>query len=378
MLLSHHARIPYASDGFWYFKIDPAEISPTVAQCIMLNPSFTMAILLIFSGFLVPASYNRRGFWEFVREKFIRLGIPLVLGGMVMLPLLQYYSFHQHWGYTGYTSFWQYYREAWLGLGTMPEGWNGPGWPDRNLAHLWYIEHLLAYALIYALWRVLFAPQRKTQRYLDSRPPGHRATFLFAVGISLATFAVRIYCPYDKVYALFGVLQIDMSHFPQWLPFFFVGLAAYRYNWLQTFPKETGYFWLRVAAALVALNFLIRFTPAAPLLLSQEAHSAGLTVENFTKCVWESFFCTGAAVGLITLFREKMNWTTTLLGVLAVNAYAVHVFHPPMIVGWQYALEHLSIGSFVKYVLATLLGIITCFAVSHYFIRRLPYAKRVL
>ncbi len=374
-VLSHHAGNPYASNSFWYYQT--SEISSTVAQCIMLNPSFTMAILLVFSGYLVPPSFDRRPFGIYVREKFIRLGIPLVLGGMIMLPLLQYYSFHMNWGYTGYDSFWQYYWEAWMGFGTKPEGWNGPGWPDRNLAHLWYIEHLLVYALGYGIWRKYFCKPGQSVR-TPSPPPGNRAIFLFAVFISLSTFAVRIFCPYDRVYALFGVLQIDMSHFPQWLPFFFVGLAAYRYDWLTQLPTSTGRIWLRVAIALVLLNFAIRFTPASWLLLSIEAHSAGFTLPNFAKCVWESFFCVGAAVGMITLFREKLNWSTKAMTLLAASAYAVHVFHPPMIVAWQYALGHVAIPTFFKYVIATLAGIVTCFAFAHYIIRRLPYAKRVL
>jgi len=377
-VLSHHAGNPYASHGFWYYQTNPSEeISSTVAQCIMLNPSFTMAILLVFSGYLVPPSFDRRPFWIYVREKFIRLGIPLVIGGMIMLPLLQYYSFHMHWGYKGYDSFWQYYWEAWLGFGTMPEGWNGPGWTDRNLAHLWYIEHLLVYALGYGILRKFFFAPGQSLR-TPSPPPGNTAIFLFAVFISLSTFAVRIFCPYDRVYALLGVLQIDMSHFPQWLPFFFVGLAAYRYDWLTQLPASTGRIWLAVAIALVVLNFAIRFTPASRLLLSVEAHSAGFTLPNFTKCVWESFFCVGAAVGLITLFREKLNWSSKGLTILAASAYAVHVFHPPLIVAWQYGLGHLAIPTFCKYVISTLAGIVTCFAFAHYIIRRLPYAKRVL
>lgn len=372
-VLSHHAGNPYASNDFWYYKTDPSQISGMVARVIMLNPSFTMAILLIFSGYLVPPSYDRRPFWIYVREKFIRLGIPLVIGGMIMLPLLQYYSFHQHWGYTGYDSFWQYYWQAWHGMGEMPEGWNGPGWPDRNLSHLWYIEHLLVYALCYGIWRKFFCKPGESIR-TPKPPPGNWAIFGFAVFISLITFAVRIFCPYNKVYALFGVLQIDMSHFPQWLPFFFVGLAAYRYDWLNQLPASTGRLWLSVAVALAAFNFVVPFSTEFWIA----AHSAGFTFPNFFKSVWESFFCVGAAVGLISLFHQKLNWSTKLLTLLAASAYAVHVFHPPMIVAWQFILGHVQLPTFVKFVIATLAGIVTCFAVAHFIIRRLPFAKRVL
>lgn len=377
MVLSHHAGNPYAGDDFWYFQRPAGQgASGLTALFMMLNPSYTMSVLLVFSGYLLPTSYDRRGFRTYSTEKIIRLGIPLILGGMVMLPLLQYYAFHLHFGYRGYGSFWQYYLEAWNGLGTRPKGWNGPGWPDRNLAHLWYIEHLLCYSLAYGAWRRWVAPTGPAITR-PSPPPGNAAIFLYALGLTLATFVVRIWCPYNKVYALLGFLQIDVSHFTIWLPAFFVGLAAFRGEWMQSFPWPRAKAWLLVAVALVVWNFLTAMTPLSAWCFDLNRAFSGLTLNSLYRCAWECFFCTAATVGLIGLFRERLNVSGSLPRTLAANAYPVHVFHPPIIVGLQFLLASAAWPSFAKFVTVSVLGIIACFAFSHWVIRRIPGARRI-
>lgn len=375
MVLAHHSGNPYVGEDFWYYKSSDPK-SPLVGLVIMLNTSFSMATLLVFSGFLLPSSYDRHGFAKYVREKFIRLGIPLVFGGMVMLPLVQY-TFHLNFGHQGYRSFLQYYWEAWHGMGQRPENWEGPGWPDRNLSHLWYIEHLLFYALCYAVWRRYFCKEGPAEK-VETPPPGNLAIFLFAVGVSLLTFVVRIRCPYNRVYALFGFLQIDMSHLPLWLPFFFVGLFAYKHGWMNSLPKKVGMRWLRIGIFLAIFNFCSAYvSPWNEWFFGPEAWG-GFHLANLFRSSWEAFFCVGISVGLMVLFREYLNERSRFTVALAANAYAVHVFHPPMIVGLQYLFGPVPLPTFFKFLGVSLVGIVVCFTVSHFVIRRIPYARRIL
>lgn len=374
MVLSHHAGNPYSGGDFWYFK-SPDPPSPLVALTIMLNPSYTMAILLVLSGYLLPASFDRRPWNTYLREKLIRLGIPLLIGGLVMLPLMHYYAFHLPSGYAGYASFWQYYWHAWHGLGTRPADWPGPGWPERNLAHLWYVEHLMFYALCYGAYRRYVAGPGAARR-TPAPVPGHGTILLFALTVSAATFLVRIRCPYNQVYKLLGFLQIDMSHYPQWMPFFVVGLAAYRYDWLHRARWSLGKPWLILAGLLILLNFATAISPAVNWCFGSAAWS-GWTPNSLYRSAWESFFCVGMTVGLITWFHEHMNFSGALSRTLAENAYAVHVFHPPMIVGLQFAVASLGVPVFFKFLFVSLSGVVVCFTISQLLIRRLPYARRV-
>lgn len=375
VVLVHHAANPYGSPDFWYFKSDDPR-SGLVGLYLELAPSFTMAVLLVFSGYLLPPSYDRYPFGVFVRDKLLRLGLPLLLGGMIMLPLMQY-TYHLRWGYKGYGSFWSYYWNAWLAMGDKPQGWNGPGWPDRNFGHLWYIEHLLFYALCYGACRKLLLEEGPSERVDNVPPPNDRQIVLFALVITLLTFVVRIWFPLTTVVALLGFLQIDLSHFPQWFPFFLVGLAAYRYDWLRTISRSSGYRWLSLGVALTAFHFLLAMTPY-DFLRAPGAYARGASWANFAKSAWETFFCVSMCVGLIVFFREALNWRTPTTRRFSENAYAVHVFHPPMVVLAQYLLASIVIATVFKTVLAALLGGTLCFLVTHFIIRRIPGANKIL
>jgi glucan biosynthesis protein C len=43
--------------------------------------------------------------------------------------------------------FFVYYRDVYFGLEEQPAGWTGPSWPDLQFGHLWFVQHLLVFAL---------------------------------------------------------------------------------------------------------------------------------------------------------------------------------------------------------------------------------------
>jgi peptidoglycan/LPS O-acetylase OafA/YrhL len=82
--------------------------------------------------------------------------------------------------------------------------------------------------------------------------------------------------------------------------------------------------------------------------------------------------------GLIVLFREKLNFTTSILKFLAANSYAAYIFHFPIVLSIQYSLDRVYIfGALGKFMAVSLLSIITTYFIAS-LIRSLPYAKKVL
>ena len=76
--------------------------------------------------------------------------IPLVIFVLIIIPIEQYLFYINFWGYEQIT-FFNYYLDIYLGFGEKPIGWTGPSWPDIQMAHLWFIEHLLFYGAFYSL-----------------------------------------------------------------------------------------------------------------------------------------------------------------------------------------------------------------------------------
>jgi hypothetical protein len=376
----HHAANPYGGTDFWYVELPTAMGRNTLLSWFLtLSASFSMATLLLFSGYLVPSSYDRRSFWAYHQEKFVRLGIPLLIGFFIYIPLLMYWYHITARGSSD--SFWEYYRNVWFGTGPRPDPWKGP-WPDRHLSHLWYIEHLFTYSVAYGIIRYLFfKPGKSISR--PGRTPGWLTIELFAIGLTLVTFLVRVKFPLNVVINLLGFLQIEMAHYPHWIAFFVVGLLAWRGDWFRQFPERRGMqiFWIGIA--LTALSFFFTFSAEIAPYFHGPASEGGWTWQSMFKSTWESFFCVHITIGLVAFFRRFINTQRDLGRFLSVNAYSVHIFHQGVIVALHHAMVSLwragmAIPVLGQFAIVGGLGIILSNLLSQWVIRKIPFATRVL
>jgi glucans biosynthesis protein C len=76
LVISMHSADTYSPLGNWYF-VDRKPLSPvalfTFAVWQNYLQSFFMGLLFFLAGFFVPASYDRKGPWQFVRDRAFRL-----------------------------------------------------------------------------------------------------------------------------------------------------------------------------------------------------------------------------------------------------------------------------------------------------------------
>ncbi|MDF0591240.1 hypothetical protein [Candidatus Methanocrinis natronophilus] len=50
--------------------------------------------------------------------------------------------------------------------------------------------------------------------------------------------------------------------------------------------------------------------------------------EIASRALWEAFFCVGAYLGIVVIFRERFNSGGRLARFMADNSFAVYFFHP--------------------------------------------------
>jgi len=88
LVIFHHAGQAYGDGGGWaYTPSNPAEVMPWIWHFFSVNAAFFMGLFFLISGYFVPASYDRQGVKQFVRNKLIRLGLPLLLMGALLSVL---------------------------------------------------------------------------------------------------------------------------------------------------------------------------------------------------------------------------------------------------------------------------------------------------
>jgi len=144
-----------------------------------------LVAFFLLAGYFTPGSYDRKGSGSFLKERLIRLGIPLLLFYFVLSPISNLGLFLMPASLTGITtpltwdSFWQMYPDL-LGLGP-----------------LWFVAMLLIFSFGYAGWRML-AKKRTSTSERKSSVPSYLGIGVFILALALISYLVRMYIPIGK------------------------------------------------------------------------------------------------------------------------------------------------------------------------------------
>jgi len=85
----------------------------------------------------------------------------------------------------------------------------------------------------------------------------------------------------------------------------------------------------------------------------------------------------GLGIGLLVLFRERLNHQGRLARSLAGSVYTVYLIHPVVLVGFAYAFHVVALYPLLKWAIAVLITIPLCFLLS-LLIRKIPLVNRVV
>src|SRR4051794_34014962 len=117
LVIAHHAGQAYGPTGGRWPIFDP-ERAAILGPFFAVNAAFFMGLFFLISAYFLPASYDRKTTKAFLRDRCIRLGLPLAVGYAVFTALEQ----------------------------------------QPDVAHLWFVGHLLVYGLLYTAWRAAGLP----------------------------------------------------------------------------------------------------------------------------------------------------------------------------------------------------------------------------
>ncbi len=321
-----------------------------------------MGLFLLISAYFVPGSYDRKGAGRFLKDRLIRLGIPLAVFSWVLHPLFVYGGLVLAFDLR--MSFWRFIATEYFTTYGQPVIGAGP---------LWFVEVLLIFSLVYVLWRLLTQP-RPSEPSVGTAFPGNGSIALFALLLGVAGFLVRQFFLIGEYN--FKPLNLQFPFFAQYIALFVVGLIAYRRNWLLGLPDTVGRLWLWLAALLVLLY--------APLMLvggattSFDPYRGGWHWQAFVYALWEAFLCISMCIGLIYAFRRYLNRRGKLAEFLVPNAYTAYIIHALVITTVALiASDLLPLHPLLKWVVVALVSVPLCFGLSS-LIRKIPYTDRVL
>jgi len=152
----HAARV---FDPFDFYVKGP-EIQ-ALGPVVLLGALCGMPLFFLLAGFALWHSLGRRGPRSLARERAVRLGLPFVLGVLVLVPP-QIHMQRLQDGTAG--SYWDTARDfvSVRPVAELPLPVDGSGGGPFEPAHLWFLAYLLVFTLLLlpALWPLRRAPAR--------------------------------------------------------------------------------------------------------------------------------------------------------------------------------------------------------------------------
>ena len=325
LVVLHHAGQPYRpTGGSW--PVMHAEKFRLLGPFFHTNASFFMGLFFLISAYFLPIAFERKGAAGFLTDRFRRLGLPVLAFGLLLFPALHHYLGGKAWA----DSF-------------LPFEW----------AHLWFLGHLMVYALLYTAYR-LWRGNATGATCAPSAFPGNLTLLTYAVLLALVDMVVRIWYPIDRWERF--IFTAELGHLPQYASLFLFGLVASSRQWLDKISARTGRIWLGIAIAATLARFC--YTLAHADFISADTWWASLAWN-----LWEALICTGMCVGLPYWFSRHGKWNGSFARFAGRSAFSLYVMHLPILVVIQMALEHSGLGPLTLTILTGALTVALCYAI---------------
>ncbi|MCX5880688.1 MAG: acyltransferase [Deltaproteobacteria bacterium] len=359
LVIIHHVGQAYGSTGGAWFYSYPGDRVKSLRLLFQFDASFFMGLFFFISGYFLPASFDRPANRKFITDKLIRFGIPLLFAAFFMIPVMEYVKYVY---YTSHIGFRDFYIQHWFGY--VPNA--ASHHCIFNFGHLWFIEHLFVYSILYAAIRTVLqncAPSLSISKIRDVRL---YSILLYIAALGLITHLMRTSWgfPIDRWILFLGFIAMEPAHIPQYLSLFILGIFAYRCSFLESLSTPRNILWLVPGLGIHIITVV-------------QLYSTGRQSAYFLWEYREALLCVGVCIGLLALFRTYFNRTGHIVQFFAENAYGAYIIHVPVVVALQYAFDPVQAGAFTLFVIVSFLSTIGSFF-SSFLIRLIPGMKRVL
>jgi glucan biosynthesis protein C len=366
LVVSMHAAVTYSHLGSWYFMENTRVSLPETfifGTYQAWLQSFFMGFLFFIAGYFVPKAYDTKGAVKFLKDRAHRLGLPLLMFVFLLQPVAIYciYLFDSPASEVTFKGILSHYfsNGRWIG-GTGP---------------LWFCEALLIFCAVYALFRVLRSRIGAAKPFGGNagRLPGKAVIWGFIALIAGCSFLVRMIWPNGT-----NFYNLQFCYFSQYVFFFCAGILAYRGDWLRKFPAGMGRYWGRIALIGGMILWLTGIILGGALKGDLAAYQGGLHWQSLVECCREQLVGAGLSIFLLIWFRERFNRQGKQARFFSANAFAVYVFHTPVLIALSKMMIGLHAPLLLKFLLLTLLSILVTYVLCAALLRRIPLLKNIL
>jgi peptidoglycan/LPS O-acetylase OafA/YrhL len=289
-----------------------------------------MPVMFFMSGIFVWPSLVRKGAWNFLYGRLLRIGLPFLFGVYVLMPIAYYPVYRVTAADPSWAAFWKH----WIAL---------PFWPGGPLWFLWQllVFDILAVALFVAAPRAIEGLGRLSASLAEA--PSRYCLVLLAISAVAYVPLALIFGVSD--WAEFGPFDWQPDRPLLYLVYFFAGVGIGVPGYDRGLLRPNGALaraW-RLWLGCAAIAFLVWMATMAP---AAYGHSNVLV----DLCAYLAVVLTVATVclGFCALFLRFASVRSPVVDSLSENAYAIYLVHYVFVVWLQYLLLGAAIPAVIK------------------------------
>jgi peptidoglycan/LPS O-acetylase OafA/YrhL len=353
LVLFHHASITYGASGDWYYtEVHTGRDLTSLLLSLFtgLNQAFFMGLFFLLAGYFTPGAVERHGTAAYMRERALRLGLPLIVYFLLVSPATMALAA---------TGRGRNFFQALVYMWTHGRMESGP---------LWFGEALLIFAALYLALRAL-APGL-TRLALPSFP-SNLTLVLAALGTGAAAFLLRLVWPTGTT-----LIHLQLGYFASYVVLFAAGCLAAPWASLDQAPAQQRRLW--IAIAWVTFHLMpIAFVLGERVPWLAGSQSGGWNVQAAVYALWEPFLAWGVIMGLLHLYTRRVKAPGPVWRSLSRRAYAIYIIHPPVLVALALAWRSVAAPPALKFLVTGAATCLACYLLAGLMLK-LPGAKRVL
>lgn len=317
LLILYHLAMAYNSWGepnYIFFE----RVNPIASIVVFTSPWF-MPFMFLLAGISASFSIKKRGYSVFMKERLIRLGIPLIFGIIMINPILSFVADKTHNGYVG--NYFEHYSVYFTRF-TDITGYDG----GFTLGHFWFIAVLILISCagcgIIRLIESIGKKNKKAVAVINC------AISILAIGLfDIAFFGKRI---------------------PTYLCVYLLGY--YLFSNQDFIEKLVKIKWILI------LLFLLSSIMNAVLFVYLEDYELLNNICNYVS------FISGIPA-LLCIGKEYLDYSNPFSRYCSRLSYAFYCTHYPIVVLCQYYISLTGMDSIYNFVLSLILStVITCSA----------------
>ncbi|HYR10305.1 MAG TPA: acyltransferase [Longimicrobium sp.] len=346
LLLFFHSAMPYVAEWGWHLKNDAT--SPLLMEINYFLSRWRMALLFLISGVGTSFALGFRPARGYLRERGLRLLVPLVFGILVIVPPQIYMERLADGGsYPSYLHFW-------------PSVLQGRPYPEGNTSwhHLWFIAYLFLYSVA-ALPLFLYLRSQRGRRvraWIEARLAGPALYLLgLPLGIVLATLYVRWSGPQNVV--------DDWGHLVYYFGFFVFGYllaeAEGAWRWMEANRRASL---LLAVASIVVINYL-RWNDVEPEWGYNAGNAALQLLQGFNAWFW--------VLAILGFGRRHLSFRNRLLDYAGEGIYPFYLLHQTVIVVIAFYVIRAPDGVWAKFWFTSFISLALTVAIYDLLVR--PY-----